>query len=40
MPYLTLWDKTSKNLAYLEGNAHKKFESHRIFQLFYNRIYE
>ena len=24
MPYLTLWDKISQNLAHLEGNAHKK----------------
>ena len=23
MPDLTLWDKISENLAYLEGNAHK-----------------
>ena len=30
MPYLTLWDKISQNLAYLEGNSHEKFKSHRI----------
>ena len=36
MPYLTLWDKISQNLAPLEGNSHKKFKSHRIFRPFYN----
>ena len=36
MPYLTLWDKISQNLAFLEGNSHKKFKSHRIFRPFYN----
>ena len=40
MPYLTLWDKISQNLAHLEGNSHKKFWSHRIFRPFYNRFYE
>ena len=25
------WDKISQNLAHLEGNAHKKYKSHRIF---------
>ena len=25
MPYLTLWDKISQNLAHMEGNSHKKF---------------
>ena len=25
MPYLTLWDKTSQNLAHLEANSHKIF---------------
>ena len=25
MPYLTLWDKISQNLAHLESNSHKKF---------------
>ena len=27
MPYLTLWDKISPNLAHLDGNSHKKFRS-------------
>ena len=40
MPYLTLWDKISQNLAHLEGNSHKKLKSHRIFRQFYNRFYE
>ena len=40
MPYLTLWDKISQNLAHLEGNSHKKFRSHRIFKPIYNRFYE
>ena len=40
MPYLTLGDKTSRNLAHLEGNFHKKFKSHGIFRPFYNRFYE
>ena len=40
MPYLTLWDKISQNLAHLEGNSHKKFKSHRIFRPFYHRFYE
>ena len=40
MPYLTLWNKISQNLAHLEGNSHKEFKSHRIFRPFYNRFYE
>ena len=40
MPYLTLWDKISQNLAHLEGNSHKKIKSHRIFRPFCNRFYE
>ena len=40
MPYLTLWDKISQNLAHLEDNSHKKSKSHRIFRPFYNRFYE
>ena len=40
MPYLTLWDKISQNLAHLKGNSHKKFRSHRIFRSFYNWFYE
>ena len=31
MPYLTMWDKISQNLAHLKANAHKIFKSHRIF---------
>ena len=37
MPYRTLWYKISQNLAPLEGNAHKKIKSHRIFRPFYNK---
>ena len=40
MPYLTLWDKISQNLAHLEGNSHKKFQSHRIFRPLYNIFHE
>ena len=40
MPYLTLWDKISQNLAQLEGNSHKKFKYHRIFRSIYNGFYE
>ena len=40
MPYLTLWDKISQNLAHLEGSSHKKYKSHRIFSSFCNRFYE
>ena len=40
MPYLTLWDKISQNLAHLEGNSHKKIKFHRIFRPFCNRFYE
>ena len=40
MPYLTLWDKISQNLAILKGDSYKKFKSHRIFRLFYNGFYE
>ena len=32
MPYLTLWDKISQNLARLEANSHKIIKSHRIFR--------
>ena len=28
MPYLTLWDKISQNLAYLEASSYKIFNSH------------
>ena len=40
MPYLTLWDKISQNLAHLEANSHKIFNSHRIFRPSYNTFYE
>ena len=40
MPYLTLWDKISQNLANLKGDSYKKFKSHRIFRPFYNGFYE
>ena len=40
MPYLTLWDKISQNLANLEGNSHKTVKSHRIFRLLFNIFYE
>ena len=40
MPYLTLWDKISENLAHMEGNSHKDNKSHRMFRTFYNRFYE
>ena len=37
MPYLTLWDKISQNLAHLEANSHKIIKSHRPS---YNTLYE
>ena len=40
MPYLTLWDKISQNLAHLEANSHKMFKSHRIFRPSYSTFYE
>ena len=40
MPYLTLWDKISQNLAHLEANSGKIFKSHRIFRPSYNTFYE
>ena len=27
MPYLTVWDTTSQNLAHLEANSHKNFQT-------------
>ena len=36
MPYLTLWDKISQNLAHLEAISYKIFKSHRIFRPSYN----
>ena len=40
MPYLTLWDKISQNLAHLEASSHKIIKSHRIFRPSYNTFYE
>ena len=40
MPYLTLRDKISQNLALLKVDSHKKFESHRIFISFKNTFYK
>ena len=40
MPYLTLWDIISQNLAHLEANSHKIFQSHRMFRPSYNKFYE
>ena len=40
MPYLTLWDKISHNLAHLEASSHKIIKSHRIFRPSYTTFYE
>ena len=40
MPYLTLWNIISQNLAHLEANSYKIFKSHRIFRTSYNTFYE
>ena len=32
MPYLTLWDKISQNLAHLEGKSHKKNQNSQNVQ--------
>ena len=32
MPYLTLWDKISQNLAHLEANSRKIFQISQNFQ--------
>ena len=40
IPYLTLWDKISQKLAYLEGNSHKNSNLTEFFWSFYNRVYE
>ena len=40
MPYLTLWDKIAQNLAHLEANSHKIFQSLRIFRPSYNILYK
>ena len=38
MPYLTLWDKISQNLAYLEANSHKIFQVSQKFQTILQHI--
>ena len=38
MPYLTLWDKISQNLAHLEANSHKIFQISQIFQTIFQHI--
>ena len=40
MPYLTLWDKISQNLAHLEANSRKIIKSHRIYRPSYITFYE
>ena len=40
MPYLTLCDKISQNLALLKADSHKIFKSHRIFRPSENTIYK
>ena len=40
MPYLTLWDKISQNLAKLEASSHNIIQSHRIFRPSYNTFNE
>ena len=40
MPYLTLGDKISQNLHYLEANSREILKSHRIFRPSYNTFYE
>ena len=38
MPYLTLWDKISPNLAHLEANSHKIFQISQNFQTILQHI--
>ena len=38
MPYLTLWDKISQNLAHLEANSHKIFQISKNFQPIFQQI--
>ena len=40
MPYLTLWNKISQNLALLKADSHKIFKSHRIIRPSYNTFYK
>ena len=40
MPYLTLWDKISQNLAHLEAYSHEIFQVSQNFQTSYNTFYE
>ena len=38
MPYLTLWDKISQNLAHLEANSHKIFQISQNIQTILQHI--
>ena len=38
MPYLTLWDKISQNLAHLEANSYKIFQIPQNFQTILQHI--
>ena len=38
MPYLTLWDEISENLAHLEANSHKIFQISQNFQTILQHI--
>ena len=38
MPYLTLWDKISQNLAYMEANSQKIFKISQKFQTILQHI--
>ena len=38
MPYLTLWDEISQNLAHLEANSHKIFLISQNFQTILQHI--
>ena len=40
MPYLTLWDKISQNLALLKADSYKIFKSHRILRTSKNTFYK
>ena len=38
MPYVTLWDKISQNLAHLEAYSHKIFQISQNFQTILQHI--
>ena len=38
MPYLTLWDKISQDLAHLEASSHKIFQISQNFQIILQHI--